>query len=83
MRLQFGPELSWYNARGGELAAPLSCPSPSSEAGLLPHSMQEEGTVLTHVQKGKGPPTREEQKEEGEKMQARLANNLHACFHHA
>ena len=29
------------------------------------------------------PPTREEQKEEGEKMQARLANNLHACFHHA
>ena len=49
-------------------AAPLSCPSPSCEAGLLPPSMQGEGTVSKQV----GPPTREEE-EEGEKMQANPA----------
>ena len=30
-------------------AAPLSCPNPSCEAGLLP-PMQGEGIVLTHIQ---------------------------------
>ena len=40
--------------RGGECAAPLSCPSPSCEAGLLSPSMQGEGTVSTQVQKGRG-----------------------------
>ena len=42
-------------------AAPLSCPSPSCEAGLLSPSMQREGTVSKQVQKGEGPPTKEEE----------------------
>ena len=55
-------------------AAPLSCPSPSCEAGLLPPSMHGEGTVSKQVQKWiEGPPTREKEKEEGEKMQANPA----------
>ena len=58
-------------------AAPLSCPSPSCVAGLLPPSMQGEGTVSKQVQKGRGYiPTREEEEEEeeeGDKMQANPA----------
>ena len=48
-----GAELSW---EGVSCAAHLSCPSPSCEAGLLPPSMQGEGTVSKkQVQKGRGP----------------------------
>ena len=56
--------VQWYmqwctrDCRGAELsrevvscAAPLSCPSPSCEAGLLPPSTQGEETVSKHVQK--------------------------------
>ena len=46
-----GAELSWEVV---SCAAPLSCPSPSCEAGLLPPSMQGEGTVSKQVQKGRG-----------------------------
>ncbi len=46
-----GAELSWEVV---SCAAPLSCPSPFCEAGLLPPSMQGEGTVSTQVQKGRG-----------------------------
>ena len=46
-----GAELSWEMV---SCAAPLSCPSPSCEAGLLPPSMQGEGTVSNQVQKGRG-----------------------------
>ena len=44
-----GAELSWEVV---SCAAPLSCLNPSCEAGLLPPSMQGEGTVSKHVQKG-------------------------------
>ena len=40
--------------RGGELCSTLRCPSPSCEAGLLPPSMQVEGTVSKQVQKARG-----------------------------
>ena len=46
-----GAELSWEVV---SCAAPLSCLSPSCEAGLLPSSMQGEGTVSKQVQKWKG-----------------------------
>ena len=46
-----GAELSWEVV---SCAAPLSCPSPSCEAGLLPPSMQREETVSKQVQKGRG-----------------------------
>ena len=46
-----GAELIWEVV---SCAAPLSCPSPFCEAGLLPPSMQGKGTVSKQVQKGRG-----------------------------
>ena len=53
-------------------AAPLSCPSPSCEAGLLPPSMQGEGDSVRTGPEGEGLPTREE----GEEMQAKLITDM-------
>ena len=51
-------------------AAPLSCPSPSCEAGLHAASLHAgEGDSVKAGPEGEEPPTREEE-EEGEKMQA-------------
>ena len=53
--------------------APLSCPSPSCEAGLL-HASLHAGGVKADSE-GEGPPTRKEEveEEEREKMQANPA----------
>ena len=54
-------------------AAPLSCPSPFCEAGLLASSLQgDRGDSVKASPQGEGPPTREEAVE-GEKMQANPA----------
>ena len=53
--------------------APLSCPSPSCEAGLLAFLHAGGGDSVNPGPEGEGPPTREEDEEEGEKMQANPA----------
>ena len=54
-------------------AAPLGCSCPSGEAGLLPPSMQGEGKKIGAAPEGEEPPTREEEEEEGVRMQANPA----------
>ena len=50
-------------------ATPLSCPSPSCEAGLCCPLHAGGGDSVKAGPEGEGPPTREEE-EEGEKLQA-------------
>ena len=47
-------------------AAPLSCPNPSCEAGLLAFLHAGGGVSVNPGPEGEGPPTREEEEEGGE-----------------